>query len=185
MEGVHKSLLAVLLGALLMAVLIGATAVGLGARPAAAAVTKKLTISTAEFSPVYDSSYVPTPHEKWGDYLRSRADGTTIELVAPVQFPYDGMVTVEKVELMANDANINARALLALYRSNPSNVWSRREMARIDTGTAWAEGYHVWSEPNVSPRYVNPGHQAWLWLVLDDDTDLYVYGVRIYYHKGK
>ncbi len=185
MKGVHELLLAVLLGALPMAVLIGATGVGLGARPAAASATKKLSISTAEFSPVYDSSYRPTPHEKYGDYLRSRADGTTIELVAPVQFPHDGLVTVEKVELMANDSNTGAGAILALYRSNLSKEWARKEMARIDTGIQWAEGYHVWSDPNVSPSRINTAHQAWLWLTLDDDTNLYVRGVRIYYHEGK
>jgi hypothetical protein len=184
MKRIRKWWLPLLLGALLTALLMGAAA----ARPrqqAQAAVTKKLTISMAEFSPIYDSAYIPSPHEKYGDYLHSRLDESPIELVAPVQFPHDGQVTVEKLELIAWDQNPDFRATLQLFRTNPSKLESRTEMAAISTGDSWAGGYHAWTEPDVTPRRVTTSHQAWLLLWLFDDTDLSVFGVRIYYHEGK
>ncbi len=184
MKSVRTWWLPLLLGALLMAILVGATGATPGAPPATAAVTKRVTISTAAFTPMYDSALQPSPHTKTGDYLRSMLYGDILQMVAPVQIPHDGVVTVEKLELIAHDSYDGKRIVLDLYRSNPSKFTARRKMAHIDTGVAWHGGDWVWSQPNVSPRRVNTGNQLWLWLHLEDPTDLWVYGVRIYYHEG-
>jgi hypothetical protein len=183
MKSVRTWWLPLLLGALLMAMLMGATGATPGARPAAAAVSKTLTISAAAFTPIYDSAVTPSPHEKLGDYLRSMNGGTSLGMVAPIQIPSDGTVTIEKLELIAHDSNSGKRILLDLYRSNPSNFTARKALAHIDTGVAWQGGDWVWSQSSVSPRRVKTSNQLWLWLILEDQTDLWIYGVRIYYHQ--
>jgi hypothetical protein len=185
MKSVRTWWMPLLLGALLMAMLMGATGATPGARPAAAAVSKTLTISAAAFTPMYDSSVTPSPHTKTGDLLMSQLYGSHLNMVAPIQIPSDGTVTIEKLELIAHDSNNSARILLDLYRSNPSKFSAQKKLANIDTGVAWQGGDWVWSQPNVSPRRVKTNNQLWLWLTVEDPTSLWVYGVRIHYHEGK
>jgi hypothetical protein len=186
MKSVRKWWLPLLLGALLTALLMGAAAATPTQQPQAAKATKELTISMAEFRPYYDSAYSPSPHYKRGSCLLSMVHHGPLTFVAPVQFPHAGLVTVEKLELIGRDANSDCQAQLYLMRANPYKAdTTKRAVAGIRTGDDWAGGEHVWSTSSVSPRYITTGHNAWLKLTLTDDTDLAVYGVRIYYHKGK
>jgi hypothetical protein len=185
MKSVRKWWLPLLLGALLTALLMGAAAATPTQQPQAAKATKKLTISMAEFEPVYDSAYIPSPHYNTGGWLVPQLDAP-LDFVAPVQFPYAGVVTLEKIELIGHDANSTHGAHLYLYRTNPKD-WSgtRRKIGSIHSGDSWAGGDYVMTDSSISPKHVTPGHQAWLQLILEDDTDLWVCGVAIYYHKGK
>ena len=73
-----------------------------------------------------------------------------------------------------------------LYRSKPS-IGFESHMARIDTGYFFADPVNdprTWQTTAISPNVVNPANDVYVYLHIDDNTSLYLYGVRIWYHLG-
>ena len=172
----------VLLGVLLMAILVGAAGARPNERAQAASGTRQLIIQGADFYPVDNTSAF------WnhGDYLQSSLDQFSVTFTAPVQFPAPYYVTVEKVQLFAYDNNGSGAIRMTLYRTKPS-VNTKQEMAYIDTGLAFANPTfpRTWTDTTISPSVKNPANGIHLLVQITDDTDLVLYGVRIFYHTGR
>jgi hypothetical protein len=73
-----------------------------------------------------------------------------------------------------------------LYRTKPS-VGTQLPMAYIDTGHTSADPTipRTWTDTSISPSVKNPANGTHLWVQISDDTNLYLYGVRIFYHRGR
>ena len=172
----------VMLGVLLMAILVGVAGARPNERTQAASGTRQLIIQAADFYPI-NNTYT---FFNSGDYLYSTVNGSTAIFIAPVQFPAPYYVTVEKVQLFAYDNNSSDRIDMSLYRTKPS-VGTETSMAYIDTGYAFAESTspRTWTDTTISPSVVNPANGTYLSVLITDDTNLRLYGVRIFYHTGR
>jgi hypothetical protein len=61
-------------------------------------------------------------------------------------------------------------------------------MASLKTGYPFADPLNdprTWQTTAISPRVVNPANDVYIYLHISDDTNLSLYGVRIWYHLGK
>ena len=173
----------VLLGVLLMAILVGVAGARPNERAQAASGTRQLIIGAADFYPKDNTSAF---HNN-GNYVTSLVNGSSVILMAPVQFPAPYYVTVEKVQLFAYDNNTTDQMSMTLYRTKPS-VGTETAMAYIDTGYTFTDPVNIprtWTETSISPSVVNPANGTYLWVQISDDTQLDLYGVRIFYHTGK
>ncbi len=172
----------VLLGVVLITVLVGVAGAKPNGRSQAASGTRQLIIQAADFYPTNNTSAFFSN----GYYLYSKVDGSNVVFIAPVQFPASYYVTVEKVQLFAYDNNSTDRIEMALYRTKPS-VGTRTLMAYISTGLAFTDPTNprTWTDTSISPSVVNPAHGTYLSVSISDDTNLRLYGVRIFYHTGR
>ncbi len=172
-----------LLGVLWMAVLVGAAGARPNERAQAASGTRQLIIQAADFYPTNNT------YAFWnnGYYLESYVNGNNVYFSAPVQFPAPYYVTVEKVQLFAYDNNTTGQIKMWLKRTKPS-VGTQTDMAYIDTGYAFADPVNVprtWTDTSISPCVKNPANGTYLWVQISDDSNLRLYGVRIFYHTGR
>ena len=172
-----------LLGAALMAVLVGVAAAVPPEKPSAQNPPRQVVLCAADFYPTRDIV------EYWNDgyTLDTMKDNTQYRFLAPVNFVAPYWVTVDKVELFAYDNNTNARIVMDLYRSKPAGG-AETLMASIDTGHAFADPINdprTWQTTTISPNVVNPANDVYIYLLMTDDTALSLYGVRIWYHVGK
>ena len=182
MKSGKKWWMPVLLGVLLMAILVGVAGARPNERAQAASGTRQLIIQAADFYPTDNTSAFYNN----GDAVTSQVNGSGINLVAPVQFPAPYYVTVEKVQLFAYDNNTTGQIKMWLYRTKPS-VATETDMAYIDTGYAFTDpsGVRTWTDTTISPNVKNPANGTYLWISFSDDTNLVLYGVRIFYHTGR
>jgi hypothetical protein len=172
-----------LLGAALMAVLVGVAAAVPPEKPSAATTPRQVVLCAADFYPTRDIV------EYWNDgfTLDATKDNTNSVFLAPVNFVAPYWVTVDKVELFAYDNNSSGRITMSLYRSKPS-IGSETVMASLDTGHAFTDPVNqprTWQTTAISPNVVNPANDAYIYLTITDDTALSLYGVRVWYHVGK
>ena len=61
------------------------------------------------------------------------------------------------------------------------------EMATIDTGVPFSDPAtdpRTWEDTSISPNVKNPANDVYVRIRMTDDSNLYVYGVRIWYHPG-
>ncbi len=173
----------VLLGVLLMAILVGVAGARPNERAQAASGRRQLIIGAADFYPVNNTyAFSSDGYRLWSD-----VNGSSIWLVAPVQFPAPYHVTVEKVQLFAYDNNSTGHIKMGLWRTKPS-VGTETSMAYIDTGYLFADPVNnprTWTDTSISPSVKNPANGTYLWVEITDDTQLDLYGVRIFYHTGR
>ena len=134
MKRVQKWWTPMLLGAALMAVLVGVAAAVPPEKPSAASPPRQVVLCAADFYPTRDIA------EYWNDgfTLDTMKDNTQYRFLAPVNFVAPYWVTVDKVELFAYDNNTAGKIVMDLYRSKPS-IGSETLMASIDTGHAFAD----------------------------------------------
>ncbi len=173
----------VLLGVLLMAILVGAAGARPNERAQAASGTRQLIVSAADFYPI-NNTYA---FYNYGSSLTSSANMSYVNFTAPVQFPAAYYVTVEKVQLFAYDNNTTGQIKMWLYRTKPS-VGTLLAMAYIDTGWTFADPVNnprTWTDTSISPNVKNPANGTYLWVQFSDNTNLDLYGVRIFYHTGR
>jgi hypothetical protein len=171
-----------LLGAVLMAILVGVVGAVPTEKPSALSTQRQLVIGAGDFYPTdNDAQYFDG-----GLYLNTTADSTYTEFVAPVDFLAPFWVTVDKLELFALDNNNGGYISASLYLSKPSKG-TEQMMASVDTGWDFADPTEprTWSTTAISPNIKNPANDTYVYLQISDDTDLVVYGVRIWYRVGK
>ena len=182
MKRVHKWWTPLLLGAALVAVLVGVAAALPPEKPSAASPPRQVVLGAADFyTSTHANEYVNT-----GVMLYMEKDQTYQYFVAPVNFVAPYWVTVDKVELFAYDNNTSGNIVMDLFRVKPSTL-SWAPMASIGTGVAFADTAdpRTWQTTAISPNVVNPANDVYVSLLMTDDTDLFLYGVRIWYHVGK
>jgi hypothetical protein len=178
MKRVKNWWLPMLLGAVLMATLVSVA----GARPAdrpMAAISRRITIPAGHF--------IPADHNvTWyngGFTLQSDSDKSLEWFSAPVVFPTGQSVVVESVTLYAYDNNSLYDLCLWLYRTDPT-AGNEVEMAEAcSTGWMITNPRHF-TDSSIANNPVKHGKGVYLYLNIEDDTDLKVYGVRIQYHHG-
>ena len=187
MKKVKKSWIAVLCGALLMATLVGVVWARPNARPQAAATTKRITIPAGWFHPV-GSGY---SWRSFGYYTVSYLNQTSVFFHAPVVFPSGGQkFTVEKIALYAYDENGpaqgNKNACVYLYKTNPlvGATSQPAMMASVCSTGSSATDPRTFTTTTIASNPITTARGAYLRLEIEDNTDLLVYGVRIWYHKG-
>ena len=183
MKKVKKSWIAALVGALLMATLVGVVWARPNARPLAAATTKRITIPGGWFHPVADGY-------DWynsGKLIYSEKHETIQYFTAPVVFPSGGQkFTVERIALLVHDDNGPAQgnndACVRLKKTNPGGGTEVLMSYVCSTGSA--TGVRTFTDTVIDNNPVTTARGAYLWLEIEDDTYLFVHGVRIWYHKG-
>ena len=178
MKQVKKSWIAVLLGALLMGVLVGAVWARPGGRPRAAATTKKMTIPAGAFHPV-DEGY-----EFYNDGSWITADTAGANFATHVVFPGGGdRFTVEKLTLYAYDKAMPANICVYLYRTNPTNGTESLMASKCSSGSSSTDP-RSFTTTNINPSLATTPRGLYVLLEIEDATNLDAYGVRIYYRKG-
>ena len=183
MKRLHNWWTPILLVAARMAVLVGVAAAVPPEKPSAASPPRQVVLCAADFYPTHDTN----EYVNYGQTLSTTKDRTIYWFLAPVNFVAPYWVTVDKVELFAYDNNTSARILMRLFRIKPSSG-AESQMAFIDTGDTFADPLNnprTWQTTAISPNVVNPANDVYIYLSIDDDTSLYLYGVRIWYHLGK
>ncbi len=183
MKKVQKSWAAVLLGALLIATLVGVVWAAPDSRPRAAVKTKKITIPAGWFHPNQDG-------HNWtnvGEYITSH-DTYPATFLAPVVFPSSGQkFTVEKMALYAYDENddlVGGDVCATLFRTNPVQG-NEVFMGYVCSSGSSPTDPRTFTETSFNYNPVTTARGAYLQLYIPDNTNLKVYGVRIWYHAGK
>ena len=180
---VKKWWIPLLLGALLMATLVGVVWARPNARPLAAATTKRITIPAGWFHPTREGA----DWTNGGGEITSNKDEESQFFIAPVVFPSAGQTfTVEKMALYAYDQNGglgNYDACVSLYKTNPGAGSDVKMAGACSTGSSTTDP-RTFTETTIKYNPVTTARGAYLWLTIEDDTNLDVYGVRIWYHKG-
>jgi hypothetical protein len=171
-----------LLGAVVTLVLVGAAGATPTEKPSALSSQRKLVLTAADFYPVDNT----VQYTNLGDWLATTANATEEAFLGPVDFPTYTRVRVDKVELYAFDNNSSGRITLTLYRDKPSTA-SEVSMTHIDTGVNFADTTdpRTWQTTAITPNVVYSANDTYLYITIDDDTNLYFYGVTIYYRVGK
>ena len=175
MTKVRKSWMAVVMGALLLGALVGVVWARPHERPQAQDITRKVTLTGGDF----------IPHEEvdnWfnnGDWVR--CDTGSCAFTAPVVFPCLPSVTVERIKLYANDSHSSQWAAAQIHRTYPPTG------ANVSLGTASSPpatdgGIKTYTSPPINKR-VWPSHGVYIWLHIGG-PDIYVYAVRIEYHRN-
>ena len=183
MKSVKKWWTPVLLGAALMATLVGVAVAVPPERPSAQSPARQVVLCAADFQPTRDT----VGYWNDGRILQTTDDNKDYYFLAPANFVAPYWVTVDKVELFAYDNNSTGHIVMELYRNKPA-TGLESVMARIDTGYAFTDAVNVprtWQTTAIGPNVVNPANDTYVYLMIDDDTALWLYGVRIWYHLGK
>jgi hypothetical protein len=178
MKNVKKYWMVVVQAGLLIATLVGVA----GARPndrPMAAISRRITIPGAHFIPHDDDDL----YYNGGYLIRSETDGSSEYFYAPVVFPTGQAVVVESVTFYALDNNASYDMCVELHRTDPT-AGTGVIMAEV-----WSSGDSVtdprsFTDSTVSNNPVKHGKGVFLWLEIEDDTHLNLYGVRIQYHHG-
>jgi hypothetical protein len=117
-----------------------------------------------------------------GYYIKSDTHGSWEWFCAPVVFPTGQAVVVESITLYAYDDNGSDNVCAYLSRTDLA-AGSQMTMGSICSTGASASVRHF-TESTISGNPLKHGKGIYLSLAIQDDTDLYAYGVRIQYHHG-
>jgi hypothetical protein len=168
----------VLLGAVLMATLVGVAAARPNDRPAAA-VTRRITVPAAFFNPWADGA-------DWfndGGYIESSKNESGQWFFAPVVFPTGQSVVVESITLYAYDYNPTWDILVYLMKTDPT-AGDENVMTSARTNSSSTADPRSFTSGLMYSNPVKHGSGVYLVLETEDDTNLRAYGVRIQYHHG-
>jgi len=183
MDRLHNAWKPMLLGLVLLSVLVGVAGAVPTDQPSALSTRRQLLICAADFNPINNT----TGYSNNGHVLQSSLDNTDQFFMAPVEFPYSLWVTIDRVELFAYDNNNTGRIQTWLYLSSPSSG-TETDIASLDTGFAYvdpANNPHTWQTTAISPNVKNPANDVYVYVDITDDSNLWLYGVRIFYYMGK
>jgi len=173
MTRVNRSWMAVVAAALLLGTLVGVVWARPNDRPAAATTTRKVTLTGADFIPNN-----PTV-DWWNSGYRIECSTGACLFTAPVVFPTQSSVTVERIRLHVDDLSDPCYAEAQLGRANPSaGTVSVLGVAQSPTGLT--SGLQTYSSPAIN-KVVWPSQKAHIWLSIGAPA-IYVYGVTVEYH---
>jgi hypothetical protein len=171
-----------------MGTLVGVVWARPNGRPQAAATTKRITIPAGWFHPVAESYN----YRNFGYYIESYFNLTSEYFTAPVVFPSGGQkFTVEKIALYAFDNNGaaqgNKNACVILYKTNPllgAGPTNQYQMANACSTGSSATDPRTFTTTTINNNPVGTARGAYLRLTIQDNDNLRVYAVTIWYHKG-
>jgi len=176
MSSFNKPWMAVMAAVLLVGILVGVVWARPNDRPGTADITRKVTLTGADFNPREDG----IGWYNGGGYIQS--DGNLVVFTAPVVFPCLSSVTVERVKLHLYDNNAAADidACAILWRAAPEKkgdvqlggICSLGTTTDPQTLTSTAVNKAVW-----------PTHRAYIVLGIRG-SDIKVYGVTVEYHRN-
>lgn len=175
MTKIKRSWMAVVMGVVLVATLVGVVWARPHDTPQAQDITRKITIPGAFFHPFEDG----IAWHNDGRYIRlSSGQGV---FTAPVIFPCLPSVTVERLIVYAEDTNGSGNVCASLYRTRPQHGDEKKMGEACSSGTT--SGVQPFTDSNISPNVVWPSHGAYVWLDIDG-TGIYVHAVRVEYHRN-
>jgi len=170
MKQVKKSWIAALVGALLMATLVGVVWARPKARPQASPGWKVLTISPADCIPATDSD------DWYNEGYRLYCSFGACYFTCPVPLPPE-TVRVKKFEMYAKDqggSNIGSD----LYRTY-AKAGNEVKMADADSSGS-SPGVRTFTDTSIDYNPVRSRHGTFIWLVVKTGN-LKVYGFRVCY----
>jgi hypothetical protein len=131
------------------------------------------------------ASFIPADdaHNYWNNGTYVAMNSGSGSFSAPVEFPTHKTVTVEKITLYAYDYNSLSRACVWLKRERPTHGDAQVMGSACSTGSS-ATDPRSFTNANINPSAVRPGHGLYLWLEIQASAALGVYAVRIEYHTG-
>jgi hypothetical protein len=179
MKEVKKYWMVVLLGAVLVAAFVGPAGARPDQSPEAGALTRRITVPAGHFFPQTDG----TNWTNNGANLHSDVSGSPVCFTAPVVFPTGQSVVVESITLYALDDNGADDMYLRLYKTDPTGG-DELEMAHVSTSGSSSTDPRHFTDGTIENNPVKHGRGVYLWLCLEDNYELYFYGVRIEYHHG-
>jgi hypothetical protein len=167
--------MAVVMGALLVGTLIGVVWVRPGQSAQAAGATHKLTIPAASFHPIDDGQdYVNNGVVVWTNSSDARFS-------APVVFPCQYAVRVERIIFSAWDQNASGNACVSLWRVKPDKG-TRKQMTWVCSSGSQTSVVN-YTNNSVNPAVVLSSHGLYLFLDINGSS-IDVYGVQIEYKKN-
>jgi hypothetical protein len=178
MKEVKKYWMVVLLGAVLMSTLVGVA----GARPndrPMAAISRRITIPAGHFIPHGDDDLDLNA----GLNIRSESAVAATYFVAPVVFPTGQSVVVESMTIYLYDSNSSDDICLTLYKTDPTAGGEVSMAYACSTGSSGTDP-RSFTDSSINNNPVKHGKGVYLYLQIEDDTDLRFYGARIQYHHG-
>ena len=168
-----RAWIAVVLGALLVGTLVGVVWARPNDSPQAAATTRKVTLTGADF--ISASVHYDYANPGTSVYCVTGACAFT----APVVFPTLNAVTVERIRLHVNDNHATEKARATITRARPSagagDSWGITESPPGGSG-----GVQTYSSFDIN-KVVWPSQKACITLWIGA-TNITVYGVTIEYH---
>ena len=174
MGSVSKSWMALVSAALLLGTLAGVVWARPHDRPQAQDITRKVTLTGADFIPHEDT-------DNW------RVDGSQVSCKsgicyyhAAVVFPCLPSVTVERIRLHVHDGNASSYAWVKYYRAYPptgAEVYAGEVLSPLGL----SGGTKTYSSGAVN-TVVWPSQRFYIWLYLG--TNIEVYGVTVEYHRN-
>ena len=179
MTRVNKSWMAVVAAALLLGTLVGVVWARPNDRPGAAEVTRKVTLTGADFIPTQDD---------WdysiGEYGSSDSSvsclSSSCEFSAPVVFPCLPSVTVERIKLHVVDEVFMNQTWVWLYRANPS-TGAVTSLGNLSSSYQGDPGLNTYTSGPIN-KVVWPSQKAYIHL--DTYPNMQVYGVTVEYHRN-
>jgi len=175
MGRVNKSWMAAVAAALLLGTLAGVVWARPNDRPQAADITRKVTLTGADFAPNQDGmdSY------NYGGHVYCNAVECTF--TAPIVFPCLPAVTVERIKLHVDDDNASATASAGIWRANPS-TGAETFWGSVASTVPTSGGIKTYTSADIN-KVVWPSQRAYIWLQING-TDITVYGVTVEYHRN-
>jgi hypothetical protein len=174
MRSINRSWVIVVVGALLLGTLVGSVWAAPRTRPGAQDITRKVTLSGANFIPAEESA-------NWhngGGYATCDLGACTY--TAPVVFPCLPSVTVERIKLHVSDSNGGAAVTASLLRTRPS-TGAEKEFGSVTSGNTGGSIQTFTSGP--INEVVWPSLGAYIQLDFEDKY-IKVYGVTVEYHRN-
>ena len=174
MDKISKSWMAVLAAVLLLSTVAGVVWARPRQRPQAADITRKVTLTGAEFISARDGQDWQTA----GGVLECSSG--FCHFFAPVVFPCLPSVTVERFRLHAEDGNGSAWVTAVMSRSAPAMQGDvLLGKAESPAGTA---GFQTYTSDPIN-KVVWPSQRAYIWLHIGGPS-IDVYGVTVEYHRN-
>jgi len=174
MGSFSKTWIVVVVCAMLLGTLVGVVWASPSDRPGAQDITRKVTLSGANFIPAEESA----DWHNGGDY--ATCDNGTCTYTAPVVFPCLPSVTVERIKLHVSDSNGGAAVTASLLRTRPS-TGAEKELGSVTSGNTGGSIQTFTSDP--INEVVWPSLGAYIQLDFEDKY-IKVYGVTVEYHRN-
>lgn len=175
MEKLNKSWMAAVMAALLLGTLAGVVWARPSDRPAAADITRKVTLGAADFAPINEE----VDWTSNGQTVRCEAGSCVFH--APVVFPCLPTVTVERIRLHVTDNSSGGWAAATLYKAKPSTGghWFQGSASSPEGVSG---GLQTYTSAAIN-KVVKPNQKAYVALLIND-AGIGVYGVTVEYHRN-
>jgi hypothetical protein len=174
MRRVNRSWMAVVAAALLLGTLAGVVWARPNDRPQAQDITRKVTLSAADFIPNSDDW-------NYGNSGALAECSGMCNFNAPIVFPCLPAVTVERIKLHVRDDNGTQTASASLYRAKPS-VGAGDFLGAVASPTGTSDGLQTYTSGTIN-KVVWPSQKAYIWVSIGGGN-IGVYGVTVEYHRN-